>query len=91
MKKVIKKEVSVCYRCGSDENVFYSCKNCGIDHCWECKKLYGHEYAHGVHFTGSGDGYYCQECDMVLYKSGKNDLYNYYQKIKELKNESTTL
>lgn len=87
MKKIIEKEVQICDCCGK-ETYCDSCLRCGLEHCWECRKECGVEYTHGVHFSGSGDGYYCTICNDELAKQGPDNLYNCYVKIANLKKES---
>ena len=85
MKKIIKKEMYVCDICTSSDSIYTHCKECGKDFCYECRKDNTVEYPHSVHCTGSGDGTYCNQCDAKLKKSGNNELYNWYQKIKRLR------
>ena len=60
--RVIKKEVSFCDECGKEESV-QACLGCGVEHCWVCRSKMGYVYKHAVHFSGSGDGYFCHQCD----------------------------
>lgn len=87
MKKTIEKEIDVCDECGDEQHVYYKCKHCGIDHCWDCREEHGEQYAHSVHCSGSGDGYYCNACDNKLRDSKANALYNSYQGIQHLRKE----
>lgn len=64
-----------------------SCDKCGIDHCYDCKQTLGVTYPHAVFFTGSEDGYYCNTCDRILTKDGKNARFQAYQLIGRLRLE----
>lgn len=86
MKKVIEKEVQICDQCGK-ETYCHTCLHCGIEHCWECRKLHGVEYTHGVNFSGSGGGYYCNPCNFKLLAEGSDDLHNAYVLITNLRQE----
>ncbi len=87
MKKELLKTVTVCDKCGTDENVWTKCLRCGAEHCYECKETCGVEYNHAVHFQGSGDGYYCYKCDDHLKEAGDNKLHSAYLDIKRLRFE----
>ena len=87
MRKQLLKTVRICNKCGSDEHVYERCLECGLDHCYECKKQHGIEYNHAVNFGGSDDGYYCKECNEKLLSSRDNELHLAYLKIKKLRAE----
>lgn len=87
MKKTILKEVSICDICGASDNIYYACHNCGIQFCYDCNKTHGKSYNHGLHFSGSGDGYYCNKCDAVLTASKDNILFNAYKEIEAYRAE----
>lgn len=60
-RKVTATKCDVCRKIS--EIASFTCLGCGKDVCYECHKGAGIEYTHGVHFGGSGDGYYCNRCD----------------------------
>lgn len=76
-------ETKTCDFCGADD-CYYKCLRCGKDVCYECKKKAGIEYQHSICCSGSGDGFYCHECD----KADKSPLHAAYQEIRSLRNES---
>lgn len=84
MKKVIKKEVTFCDCCGNEMEYSHKCIRCGKDHCYNCLSK-GKEYAHSVHCSGSGDGFYCNECDAILTQSKSDTLHNAYKEIELLR------
>ena len=86
MKKIIKKEVQICDAC-QKETYAETCLNCGVEHCWECRKEHGVEYTHALYFSGSGDGYYCNSCHNELSAKPTNKLFNAYSAIADLKQE----
>ena len=88
MKKIIQKEVSYCDSCGKEDIYVRACENCGIEHCYECRKLYGKEYDHAVTVSGSVNGYYCKKCDAELTKTNENELHNAYCHIQSLSDEA---
>ena len=69
-KKKLTQDVVFCDACGTDKHVYSHCGNCGVDHCYECAKKLGKTYSHGVYCGGSGDGYYCTQCQATLHKTG---------------------
>lgn len=87
MKKKITKEVSVCDKCGAECDYATECVNCGMELCYKCSDKHGVDYAHAVYYTGSGDGFYCNPCDVNLTKSRKDERHNAYTVIKSLKLE----
>lgn len=87
MKKTELKESTYCDHCGK-ENYVTECMRCGTEHCYECRKTEGKEYSHGVHFSGSGDGYYCSKCDAELMKSGGDERHTAYRAIASLRLEA---
>ena len=90
MKKTIQVEAIVCDKCGDGRDLHscYSCLNCGMDMCYGCLEKYGIKYSYAVYFSGSGDGYYCINCDNKLKTSGKDELWNAYFRIHLLKKKS---
>ena len=87
MKQTVQKEVVICDSCGTQESYCSRCRNCGKDHCYNCQKTSGVSYSHGVHFSGSGDGYYCLQCDRSLRATGDNSLHSAYLAIQALRAE----
>jgi len=80
-------EIKVCDFCGSDEMVHDTCLGCGKDVCYECSKRVGEDYHHAVGFSGSGDGYFCNDCNQNPPKKLKK-LHQLYKKIRALGLES---
>lgn len=87
MKKIIEKEVQICDHCRK-ETYCDTCLNCGVEHCWECRKTDGVEYTHAIYVSGSGDGYYCNSCNSELLQNHSNDVFNAYLVIADLKQEA---
>ena len=87
MKKIIEKEVTIC-DCCKKENYLDKCLNCGVEHCHNCQKTQGVIFNHAVNFSGSDDGYYCNQCNGELSRSKQDPLYNAYNKIKMLRDEA---
>ena len=56
-------ESHVCDFCKQSDQCYDKCVTCGKDVCYDCKKVAGVEYPHSVCCSGSGDGFYCHECD----------------------------
>lgn len=79
-------EVECCDICKS-ESLTAVCDSCGKVLCWDHRDTHGVEYPHAVNFSGSGDGFYCKECDAKLLKSGKDKKYNAYRAITALRDE----
>lgn len=87
MKKIVEREITVCDCCGEEAPfAAYHCGSCGTEHCYKCADREGVRYPHAVHVSGSGDGYYCRDCDKKLL--GKDELHNAYRAIKALRDES---
>ncbi len=85
MKTTTTVEVKSCDICGKADT-YDSCFGCGKDLCWRCcdnKKAV--RYSHGVHIQGSGDGYYCLECDKRL---TDDPLHKSYVQIKQIRDEA---
>lgn len=87
MKKTMSKEVLLCDLCGKEQSYMEKCMNCATEMCYDCQKQSGRKYAHSVYCSGSGDGFYCNACDVSLTASGTNDRHKAYRAIKSLKNE----
>jgi len=87
MKKIVQKEVQICDQCGK-ETYCEKCFKCGVEHCYECRKKFGVKYTHAVYLSGSGDGYYCTDCNNLLLKNGNDPLHTAYYNIFTLINES---
>lgn len=92
MKKQIKVEVACCDFC-SEQNTYHQCQLCKKDICYNCKEKFAVVYHYSVHFQGSEDVIYCQEClgKMVAGTCSKRekDIYNAYNAIKLLKDEGS--
>lgn len=89
MKKTVNKEVHFCDKCNAEQVYgFDECLCCGVEHCYECKKTEGRKYSHGVHVSGSGDGYYCNACDAKLLSSGEDKLHSAYRRVASLRAEA---
>jgi hypothetical protein len=86
MKKVIEKETEFCDVCGKEETYPHKCLNCGKEICYKCAKTEGIEYKHSVWASGTGDGFYCNACDLKLKTTG-DKLHTAYRKIVSLRNE----
>lgn len=88
MKRTTLKEVFVCDICGEEDNYMQQCTGCGIHICNACE--HDNEavsYQHAVSFSGSGDGFYCLDCDKKFKESKDNPLYNAYMHIQSLRAE----
>ncbi len=85
MKKMIEKEMTFCDECEKGDYV-YKCMGCGIEYCYDCRKLLLKEYQHEVYFTGSGDGYFCKDCDINPPAKVKK-IHSLYKAVEMLKNE----
>ena len=89
MKKMVEKEMTFCVECEKGDYV-YKCMGCGIEYCYDCRKLLLKEYHHGVYFTGigsgSGDGYFCKDCDINPPVKVKK-IHSLYKAVEMLKNE----
>ena len=88
MKKLVTKESTFCDKCGKNSHVT-TCIICGKEYCWDCSKSMGEEFKAGVHWSGSGDGYFCNEC------LSKPDIHNTailcaYMKIRALRQEESS-
>lgn len=85
MKKEVIVLQSMCDFCGKQS--YQKCLGCGKDVCWECQKTEGIDFKHAVHFSGSGDGFYCQSC-LSDPKVIETPLLKAYKKIWSLRKES---
>ena len=87
MKTQVMAEKRTCDLCGSSDSVYHECFGCGKDICWECSRDSKNavQYYHGTHVQGSGDGYYCNECDRSL---ANDPLHKSYVAIQELRDEA---
>ena len=81
--KIMKKAVRFCDECGKEESL-QICLGCGVEHCFECRRKMGVEYAHAVHCSGSEDGYFCHNCNNAPPEEVK-ELHYAYQKIEALR------
>lgn len=89
MKKTVTSEVTCCDVCEEHALESDACLRCGKVLCWEHQKTLAREYSHGVHFHGSGDGVYCNECDVILGEAGTDELHKAYRAIANLRDEAT--
>lgn len=87
MKKTISKETHFCDKCGKEYAYPDRCERCGMECCYECAEKHMHKYTHAVHFSGSGDAYYCNACDTVAASNGDKK-HAAYRRIASLKAES---
>jgi len=88
MKKTIQKQVDCCDACAKEDTYVYACKNCGTEHCYDCRETEGKEYSHAINFSGSGDGYYCNKCDTELTRTKADKSHAAYRRIEALRNEA---
>jgi hypothetical protein len=77
----------VCDSCGKQAPYVQTCLKCGAEHCHLCDDTQGVRYSHGVHFGGSGDGYYCKPCDRELLKNGADELHTAFVLVESLRQE----
>ena len=63
MEKEVPKKVKFCDKCVSDDSVFDRCVCCGRDFCYKCHEKEGTDYPAGVHHSGTGDCFFCLECE----------------------------
>jgi hypothetical protein len=89
MKKTKTIEIECCDIC-KGESLIQTCNSCGTMLCWDHREEYGVVYSHAVYFSGSGDGFYCKECDSKLLKSGKDKKHNAYRAVGALRTELKT-
>jgi hypothetical protein len=87
MKKSIQREIHFCDKCGREISYAPTCLHCGLELCYDCETYHGKRYAGSTVTLGSGDGFYCNECDSKLTSTGKNKLHNAYRAIQRLKDE----
>lgn len=85
MKVTREVESNVCDQCG--EYASYECLTCHSDMCYECSESKGVKYPHSLHFSGSGDGFYCLKCDRDLRETGTSSLHTAYLTIQSLRVE----
>lgn len=90
MKIKKEKTISLCDECGVENSYMDSCLCCGKEMCFNCWKKRGKSYNHGVFFAGSGDGYYCNECDKKLTEKGSDKQHKAYRNIASLREEYQT-
>ena len=78
-----------CDCCGYEDRFMDSCMSCKKDLCVRCWRLPGNAiYPHSITFSGSGDGYYCSDCDAKLTSDGTDKKHNLYREIAWLKKEA---
>lgn len=86
MQKEMLCEKTFCDVCNKQQDYCGKCLICKKDFCYDCQKSYTKLYYAGVHFSGSGDGIYCFECERKIRGTG-NPLFLAYKKIESLRNE----
>lgn len=91
MKKTITREVNFCDKCEVEASYPTTCIRCGLEVCYKCADKVGVTYAHGVYVSGSGDGFYCRPCDIVLYEAGDDPLYLAYRAVRVLRDEAKAI
>ena len=87
MKKQVTIEQSFCDIC--EKNISHNhCLSCGKNICYDCQKVEAkvYRYSVSVYCSGSGDGFYCRECDTKLIVNG-DKLHKAYRAIESLRNE----
>lgn len=85
MKATKTVEYRQCDFCRSDsDSCFHKCLSCGKDVCYSCKDKVGVEYRRAVSVSGSGDGFYCHDCD----EKDTSELHTAYQQMRSLTRES---
>lgn len=82
-------EVTVCDGCGQDD-ANYQCLRCSKTFCYRCLNLYGKEYPFAVHFSGPGNGAYCNECVGILERNGDDPLFNAYRWVSKMRAKSAS-
>lgn len=87
MKKKTMIEQVFCDVCGANTWDGNACQRCGKHFCYDCREAHCIEYSHAVHFSGSGDGLYCTDCDKELRETGDKK-HQLYLKIKSLCDEA---
>lgn len=85
MKKMVEVEQTFCDICGKE--AWDPCLKCGKDFCWECKEKHGVIFPHSVTFSGSGDGFYCHDCEEKMASEKKDQLYLAYLEIDLLRRQ----
>lgn len=87
MKKIVSVEATICDTCGKS-GALYQCNACGKDFCYDCANGgAGKKFPHGVHFSGSGDGFFCNACLATELPPEKSKLLMAYKKITALRHE----
>lgn len=61
-------KVEVCDHCGKEDYMNKKCLCCGVEHCYDCRKdlTIGIIYPAYIYCSGSGEGYFCQKCNVML-------------------------
>lgn len=85
MKTMKRVTVTVCDFCGKSHEFMQQCHTCGKDACFSCQKDHMASYAHEVYCSGSGDGHYCRSCDKKHRDSGKDNVWNAFKNIQNLR------
>lgn len=56
-------EIDTCDFCDSKQEAYSKCHACGKAACFDCREKRLIQYNHAVFFQGSGDLYYCTDCE----------------------------
>jgi len=91
MEKEVLKMVKFCDKCGTDNSVYHRCIRCGKDFCFNCAEKEGTDYPAGVHHSGSGDCFFCHDCELAAtIESGPyHEILVAYQRMVVLRKENT--
>lgn len=90
MKTTKEIEGVACDKCGKFSSYSsYHCISCGKDFCYECGENAGTKYSHGIYMSGSGDGFYCHDCDAKA-RAGNDPLHAAYVRLTMLRTELET-
>ena len=87
MKKTITIEAPFCDHCNLHTYVA-PCLRCKTEHCWHCQEKLGVTYCFSTYGSGTGDGYYCRPCDILLCESKNDAIHNAYTEIRLLRQEN---
>jgi hypothetical protein len=88
VKTTITEERRICDFCHHGEaHSWNACLKCGKDICYDCSEKEAKHYNHGVYVQGSGDGQYCNACDVELTAAGNDPLHTAYRVVKALRDE----
>ncbi len=90
MKRTMPKAVLFCDICEKEPKYQYlnTCMGCGKEICSECSdKGLMIKYAHSIWASGSGDGYFCVDCDKAPSRN-ISEIHQKYLLILRLRRES---